>query len=200
MDRLIKKILKFYPIKKSISSILKCFFGVFYNKKYLTGRWFEKSYLGYIWAFKGIMYQKILGFNRNVPWPISLFIFISNPSNIVFHPDDLNNFQTFGCYYQNFSARIYIGHGTYIAPNVGFITANHDPNNPDDHLPGQDIIIGKNCWIGMNSVILPGVKLGDHTVVAAGSVVGKNKKFEKGYQIIGGNPAQVMWAINQKKN
>jgi len=52
-------------------------------------------------------------------------------------------------------------------------STSHDPNNLNNHLPIQDIIIGKNCWIGMNLVILPGVKLGDHTVVAVGSVVGK---------------------------
>jgi len=201
MNNLIKAILKLPPIKKTILIILNCFFGIFYDKKYLTGRWFEKSYLGYIWAFKGIIYQKILGLNRKVSWPVSPFNFIFDPNNIIFHPDDLNNFQrSFGCYYQNFSAKISIGQGTYIAPNVGFITANHDPNNLDNHFLAQDIIIGKNCWIGMNSVILPGVKLGDHTIVAAGSVVGKNKKFAKGYQVIGGNPAQVMWTINQKKN
>lgn len=89
----------------------------------------------------------------------------------MFHPDDINNFQGFGNYYQNFTAKIIIGKGTYIAPNVGIITANHDPMDLDKHLPGKDVIIGENCWIGMNAVILPGVVLGPRTIVGAGSVV-----------------------------
>lgn len=40
----------------------------------------------------------------------------------------------------------------------------------------------------MNAVILPGVKLGDHTVVGAGSVV--TKSFEEGYCVVAGNPGR----------
>jgi acetyltransferase-like isoleucine patch superfamily enzyme len=57
-------------------------------------------------------------------------------------------------------------------------------------LPGKDVIIGKKCWIGMNSVILPGVCLGDHTIVGAGSVV--TKSFPDGNCIIAGNPARII--------
>ena len=57
-------------------------------------------------------------------------------------------------------------------------------------MPGKDIIIGKKCWIGMNSVILPGVVLGDHTIVGAGAVV--TKSFVDGNCVIGGNPARII--------
>ena len=46
------------------------------------------------------------------------------------------------------------------------------------------------CWIGMNSVILPGVVLGDSTIVGAGSVV--TKSFVEGRQVIVGSPARVV--------
>jgi len=48
----------------------------------------------------------------------------------------------------------------------------------------------------MNSVILPGVTLGDFTVVGAGAVV--TKSFEEGYCIIGGNPATEIRKLNPK--
>lgn len=52
------------------------------------------------------------------------------------------------------------------------------------------IEIGNDCFIGANSIILPGVKLEDRTIVAAGSVV--TKSVNKSGQIIGGNPAKVI--------
>ena len=45
----------------------------------------------------------------------------------------------------------------------------------------------------MNSIILPGVILGDNTVVAAGAVV--TKSFPQGYIVIGGNPAKIIKVI-----
>lgn len=106
----------------------------------------------------------------------------------MFDIDDLGNFQHFGCYYQNWKdAKIELGSGTYIAPNVGFITENHNIYNLDEHDTSAGINIGKACWIGMNAVILPGVKLGDHTIVGAGAIV--TKSFQEGYVIIGGVPA-----------
>ena len=57
----------------------------------------------------------------------------------------------------------------------------------------EDIVLGEQCWIGMNSVILPGVKLGIHTIVGAGSVV--TKSFEDGFCIIAGNPAKIIRKI-----
>ena len=74
-------------------------FSLFYNKNYLKGKWFDEGFIGFKWCLSGIFYQKILRFNSNIPWPVSPFIKIYNPNNIVFDPDDLNNFQSFGIYY-----------------------------------------------------------------------------------------------------
>jgi acetyltransferase-like isoleucine patch superfamily enzyme len=137
---------------------------------------------------RSLLTQRILRYNRDIPWPVSPQIVVSDPRKIEFHPDDLNNFQGFGTYYQNFAARIVIGQGTYIAPNTGFITANHDPENPARHLPGKDIVLGRECWVGMNATLMPGVTLGDHTVVAAGAVV--TKSYPEGWVVLAGVPAR----------
>jgi acetyltransferase-like isoleucine patch superfamily enzyme len=174
-----------------IAPILRPIAYVVFDRRYIRGRYFDKQVIGWVWVFRSIVVQKLIGFNRSSPWPVSPLIRVSYPRSIVFDPDDLNNFQTFGCYFQgNANAKIIIGKGTYIAPNVGLITANHDPCNLDEYLPAEDIRLGKSCWIGMNSVIMPGVTLGDHTVVAAGSVV--SHSFIEGNCIIGGVPAKFI--------
>lgn len=162
-----------------------------YDKKYLVGKNFEnESSRGWGFAFKCIYHQKILRINGNIPWPVNPQTKINNYENIIFDLDDLNNFQSPGCYFQNFSGKIYIGKGTYIAPNTGFITANHNVRDLDRHCEGKDIVLGENCWIGMNSVILPGVTLGNRTIVGAGAIV--TKSFEEGNIVIAGNPAKII--------
>ena len=169
-----------------------------YDRKYLRGRWFEGRFNGILasgweWVVKDAKMNRKMGTNQGVPWPVSFQCHIINPQNIEFHPDNIDNFNTFGCYFQAIG-RIVIGHGTYIAPNVGIITANHDFNNLDLHQEAKEVVIGENCWLGMNSIILPGVSLGDNTIVGAGSVV--TKSFMDGNCVIGGNPARIIRSRN----
>lgn len=163
---------------------------LFYSKAYFKTKYFSfPSALGWRWVTRSFFSQKILRINSDVPWPCSSKILIAHPENIIFQPDDLNNFHTQGVYFQAF-AKIIIGRGTYIAPNVGLITQNHDLYNPDERSKKEDVVFGEKCWIGMNSIILPGVTLGSHTVVGANSVV--TKSLPDGYCVIAGNPAKII--------
>lgn len=91
-------------------------------------------------------------------------------------------------------ARVSIGDNTMIAPNV--IIIDHNGHNPwpvherwlIQDIP-KDIIIGKNVWIGINSLILKGVKIGDGAVIAAGSVVTRNVRSNSLYA---GSPAKFV--------
>lgn len=177
-------------IRKTFIIFSKIFFSIVYEKEYLKGRWFDESLDGYKWCWKNFFHQKVLRINSKAPFPVSRNITIGNVNNLHFHIDDLNNFQHFGCYYQCYRGNIYIGKGTYIAPNVGIITENHNLNNLDKHDVAKDVFIGENSWIGMNSVILPGVELGPKTIVGAGSIV--TKSFKDGNCVIVGNPARVI--------
>lgn len=161
-----------------------------FSKRYLSGRHFEDSIAGYVWGLRAIWLRNVLRLDRTYPFPVGLHTRISNPNNLSFHPDNIDNFQSPGLYIQNFSGHVTLGHGCYLAPNVGIITANHDPRNPDSHLAPSDVVIGEKCWVGMNSVILPGVVLGPGTVVGAGSVV--TKSFPDGHCIVAGTPARLI--------
>ena len=167
---------------------------VFYNKKYLTGRWFEGKLhglcaSGWVWVTHDAVARILLRMNMEARFPVSPKISMVLPENIQFDPDDLNNFQSSGIYYQAIGT-ITIGKGTYIAPNVGLITSNHVVGNLDAHELPKPITLGKGCWLGMNSVVLPGVTLGDGTVVGAGAVV--TKSFPEGNCILVGNPARKL--------
>lgn len=177
-------------LKKFLIFAITTALKFFYKKKYIAGRHFNNSTKGIRWGVRGVLVQKIMGFNRKVPWPCHHTCTISNIENITFHIDDLNNFQSPGVYYQNGLAKIHLAKGCYIGPNVGLITSNHQLDNLDSHTQGKEIVINENCWIGMNSVILPGVKLGKNTIVGAGSVV--TKSYLEGNIVIAGNPAKFI--------
>jgi len=166
-----------------------------YDKKYRKTKYFRRFWSeGYTWVFYDTISRLITGKNRKVPWPCSPRANVHHPENIIFDPEDLHIFQTHGTYFQGLNAKTIIGKGTWIAPNVGIITCDHDFNDLNKHSIGADVIIGENCWIGMNSVILKGVVLGNKTIVGAGSVV--TKSFPEGNCVIAGNPAKILKKLN----
>ena len=94
-----------------------------------------------------------------------------------------------------------IGDNSTIANNVALITHDASIGALFDRSIYSDlcgrITIGRNSFIGYNSIILYGVSLADYTVVAAGSVV--TKSFNQSNIIIGGNPARIIGSAEQYK-
>lgn len=178
-------------IKRVIIGILRKIASIWLNPKYLHGKNYDDVFVGWKWVLRSFFFQYLLGINKHVPWPLSPSSAVDEPDNLFFDVDDAACFMHFGCYFSNCKGgKITIGKGTMIAPNVGIITTNHNLEDPAKHQPPLDVIIGQNCWIGMGAVILPGVHLGDNTVVGANSLV--SKSFIEGNVVIAGNPARVI--------
>lgn len=177
-------------IKKILIFVFRLLFLPFYDANYLRGRYFDESFIGWVWAWQGLFFQKILRRNSRARYPVSPSTCIDEPGNLIFDPDDLQNLMHTGCYFSNArGGKITIGSGTVIAPNVGIVTTHHKLADVSKHDDPQDVVIGKNCWLGMGAVILPGVILGDGVVVAANAVV--TKSFPSGSQLLAGAPASV---------
>ncbi|MCG8700602.1 MAG: acyltransferase, partial [Bacteroidales bacterium] len=93
---------------------------------------------------------------------------------------------------------VQVGNNIRLAQNVVISGLNHnyqDVSSPicEQGVETKPVFIGDNSWIGANAVILPGVFVGKHTVVAAGSVVTKNVPS---YCVVAGNPARVIKKFN----
>ena len=133
-------------------------------------------------------FQKIIRINAEVPFMVH---FTSTVSKTVYMGKGVARYfaNSGGCYIQGIN-KIYIGDYTIFAPGIKIISANHDKNNLLKHdKTTESIRIGKNCWIGANAVILPGVQLGDNVIIGAGAVVTKSFPSDV---IIGGVPAKVI--------
>lgn len=91
---------------------------------------------------------------------------------------------------------IYVGEYTMLGPNVVLASAGH-PILPElrekIYQYNMPIHIGKNCWLGAGVIVLPGITIGDGSVIGAGSVV--TKDIPAGVIAVG-NPCRVLREIN----
>lgn len=89
-------------------------------------------------------------------------------------------------------AKVEFGDNVFIAPCCGFYTAGH-PFDVEQRNRGLEyarpIRVGNNVWIGAQVCVLPGVTIGDNSVIGAGSVV--NKSIPAGV-LAAGNPCRVI--------
>ena len=92
---------------------------------------------------------------------------------------------------------IFVGNNVLFGPNVTVSAGTH-PIHPELRSKQAQynipIHIGNNVWIGANSVILPGVNIGDNSVIGAGSIVTKDIPSNV---VAVGNPCRVLREINE---
>jgi acetyltransferase-like isoleucine patch superfamily enzyme len=95
---------------------------------------------------------------------------------------------------------VFIGEGSACSQNCFISGQSHHYEDVSKHFLRQGIqtgqvVIGKNVWIGANSVILPGVKIGDNSVIGAGSIITEDVPA---YSVVVGNPARIIKRYDSK--
>lgn len=118
-----------------------------------------------------------------------------------FHCDYGSNIFLGDRFYMNYGGvildcnRVEIGNDVLCAPYVQIYAAYH-PTDPATRLTGRELAapvrIGNNVWIGGGAIICPGVTIGDHTTIGAGSVVVKDIPS---HVIAVGNPCRVVRSV-----
>lgn len=108
-----------------------------------------------------------------------------------------NCFINYNCTFLD-NARIRLGDNCLLAPNVSIYTAGHSMY-PDSRALGYEygieVTVGDNVWIGGNTVICPGVKVGSNVVIGAGSVVTRDIPD---WSFAAGNPCRVIRKITEE--
>ena len=101
------------------------------------------------------------------------------------------------CFFMD-GADITLGNDIFIGPDCGFYTASH-PLTYEERNRGLEkalpITIGDNCWFGAKVSVMPGVRIGNGCVIAAGSVVTKDIPDNS---LAAGIPAAVKKTIEQE--
>lgn len=84
---------------------------------------------------------------------------------------------------------LYIGSNVNVSHYCIIHTLTHDPQNPHFVCVEKPVAIMDHVWLGARSIVLPGVRIGEGAVVAAGAVVTKDVLP---YTIVAGNPARAI--------
>ena len=94
-------------------------------------------------------------------------------------------------------ANVIIGKYVRIAPNVSIYTVGHAENplkRKEGYSYAKKVILEDNVWIGGNVIILPGVTIGENSIIGAGSVI--NKSIPKNV-VAAGNPCKIIKEIEE---
>ena len=147
---------------------------------------------GSVWLVN-VLAQRILRLDASCPYIKHFTTRVMHPRGLSIEeecPKVRRSLAVSGGCYINAADGLWIGRGTIWAPNVAIVSQEHGRLNLDDAPPTSGIRIGRDCWLGFGCVILPGVVLGDRTIVGANAVV--TRSFLTGDQVLVGAPARVV--------
>lgn len=164
MKKIIKNIAAYFD-----DSLFRCCVKLFYPAYKRPRFGYRKNYQV---IYEYFFMQKIIGFNRRIPWPVhrtSTIIgwqFITK--GICCDPGDNPGI------FINASGGLTLGNNVNIGPNSVIVTSNHDKYDHRKVTDIKGVVIGNNVWIGANCTIVAGATIGDEVTIGAGCVISGN--------------------------
>lgn len=140
------------------------------------------------------LFQRILRINVHCRHAVHFTSRVSFPQRIVFTGDvsvreaEICLASSIACYIQARNG-VRIDRSVRFAAGVKLISANHDEQDRSQFADSQPIILSSRVWLGANVVVLPGVTIGENSIVGAGSVVTKDIPANV---VAGGIPCRVI--------
>ena len=164
-------------MKKILKSILIFFDDtIFRSLVKLTYPKYQRQRKGYSYNFnvlrKYFFMQKIMGFNRHVPWPVDFRSKILGSEHIqkgiMCDPGDNNGI------YINAYGGLKLGNNVNIGQNTIITTTNHNIYDHRKISEKKGVTIGDNVWVGANCSIVAGVIIGNNVTIGAGCTIRQN--------------------------
>ena len=133
-------------------------------------------------------------FNKNLKYFLFVLLriwkykLLSNCNHIIGKPNVFHPILMKG------KGKISFGNNVQIGPNCGFYTSGHpiDKETRRKVEFAKPIVVGNDVWIGGNVCVMPGVTIGDNTIIGAGSVVTKDIPSNV---VAVGNPCKIIKEI-----
>jgi maltose O-acetyltransferase len=153
-------------------------------------RWIANAWIGKI-PFRGFrMWYYRLFFEIGKGSTVLLGLRLRKMKDLqIGHTTNVNPY----CMFDTRGGKIYIGNYVDIAPEVNIWTLEHDPQSSEFATKGGPVEIEDFVWIANRAIVLPGVKIGEGAVVAAGAVVTKSVDP---WTMVGGIPAKPIGKRN----
>lgn len=143
---------------------------------------------------RNVYYRSILGVRIGHATHLSMRLFFTgyhNFCNVAIGNNCVINREV----YLDGRAGVSVGNNVNISFGTCLLSLHHDHNDPNFMSIGAPIEIEDHVWIGARAIILPGVTLGEGSVVAAGAVVTRSVPA---YTVVGGVPAKVIGERNSQ--
>lgn len=116
-------------------------------------------------------FQRVLRINGKCSYPVHFTSTVVSPEKLLVGRGVARYLATSGSLYVQAMNGVQIGDGTIIAPGVKIVSANHDTEALGRWVDCGPVIVGERCWLGASCVLLPGVRVGDRSIIGAGAVV-----------------------------
>jgi NDP-sugar pyrophosphorylase family protein len=154
----------YYIMKKTVKNFFLKVFTFLFARNYILYVEKKNYNVDIKWLLQIWFFQRILRINSHMPFPMHWTTYFGKSGYFKYPEGEVPVIGLAGCCYIQTIGGIEIGKNVIMGMGSKIISANHDIYDFSKHIK-KSVKIGNNVWIGANVVILPGVEIGDNTII-----------------------------------